>query len=133
MRQEIAQQFGVVRVERVLGMHAGNKVRRNQFGALVDQLVKGVLAVGAGFAPNDGPGGVVDAVAVSVHRLAVGLHVRLLQVGCKTVQVLVVGQDGVAAGAQEVAVPNAQRRHEHGDVLAEGGFGRVEVDPVCPV
>jgi hypothetical protein len=72
-----------------------NELRR----ALVDQLVKGVLAVGAGFAPNDGPGGVVDAVAVAVHGLAVGLHVLLLQKSDQLAQRRVIRCHMVGAGA----------------------------------
>ena len=46
----------------------------------MNELVEGVLAVRARFAPDDGAGGVVDELAVLVDVLAVGLHVELLQV-----------------------------------------------------
>jgi hypothetical protein len=43
-----------------------DEVAGDQPGALVDQLVEGVLAVGAGLAPDDGPGLIGDARAVEV-------------------------------------------------------------------
>ena len=45
----------MVVAERVVVSHGGEEVARDQLGALVDQLVEGVLAVGAGLAPDDGP------------------------------------------------------------------------------
>ena len=46
----------------------------------MNELVEGVLAVSARFAPDDGAGGIVDELAVLVDVLAVRLHVELLQV-----------------------------------------------------
>ena len=46
--------------ERVLALDGGDEVARDQLRALVDQLVEGVLAVGAGLAPDDRAGRVVD-------------------------------------------------------------------------
>ena len=44
---------------------------------LVDELVEGVLPVGAGLPPDDGAGVVVDAGALVGDVLPVGLHVPL--------------------------------------------------------
>ena len=46
----------------------------------MNELVEGVLAVSARFAPDDGAGGIVDELALPVNVLAVRLHVELLQV-----------------------------------------------------
>ena len=71
-------------------------------GALVDQLVEGVLAVGARLAPVHRAGAVVDPLAVQGDVLAVGLHGQLLQVGREPHQVLVVGQHRLGLRAEEV-------------------------------
>ena len=95
--------------ERGQAFGGGQEVRRDQRRALVDQLVERVLAVGAGLAPDDRPGGVVDRGPVAPHRLAVALHVGLLEIGRQAMEMLVVRQDGMALGAEEVAVPDAEQ------------------------
>ena len=60
-----------------------------------------------------------DRAAVPHHALAVALHVALLKVVGEVLQVMVVGQDGVALRAEEVAVPDPQQRHQHRDVLLQ--------------
>ena len=59
---------------RVSRVSHGNEVSRNQLGALVDQLVEGVLAVGARLAPEDLAGGGGDRGAIPAHALTIGLH-----------------------------------------------------------
>lgn len=54
----------------------------------MNELIEGVLSVCARFAPDDWSRRVVDTVAGSGHKLAIGLHVTLLHVRGKTVQVL---------------------------------------------
>ena len=54
----------------------------------MDELVEGVLSVGAWFSPDDGSSGVVHALTTARDVLAVALHVTLLEVGCKAVHVL---------------------------------------------
>ena len=86
-----------------------DQVAGHQPGPLVDELVEGVLAVGARLAPHDGARGGLDGAAVDVHRLAVALHVELLEVGREAPEALAVGQHRVGLRAQEVAVPDAER------------------------
>ena len=117
--EEVGEQLVVVIAERRQAFGGGQEVGRHQLGALVQQLVERVLAVGAGLAPDDRPGGIVDPRAVAPHRLAVALHVGLLEVGGQAVQMLAVGQHGVAAGAEKIAVPDAEQRHDHGHVALE--------------
>ena len=90
----------------------GDEVGRDHLGALVDQLVEGVLPVGARLAPEHLAGLRGDRRAVLADALAVGLHGQLLQVRGEPVQVLRVRQHGVAAGAEEVDVPDVQQAHQ---------------------
>ena len=73
-------------------------------GALVQQLEEGVLAVDAGFAPDDGSGIRTDGGAVAGGLFAVAFHVELLDESGQVVQVLVVRGDDVAAAAEIVDV-----------------------------
>lgn len=61
---------------------------------LVDELVEGVLPVGAGLPEVDLPRLVGEGGAVHGHPLAVALHAHLLDVGGQFGQGLAVGQDG---------------------------------------
>ena len=46
--------------DRIVGFDGGNEVARNELGTLMDQLIEGVLAVGAWLTPDDGAGRDVD-------------------------------------------------------------------------
>ena len=52
--------------ERGQGVRERNEIARHQPRPLVNQLVKGVLPVGAGFAPINRPGLVLHLLAASV-------------------------------------------------------------------
>ena len=89
------------------GCGEADEVGRHQPGALVQQLVEGVLAVGARLAPHDLAGVASRPASPSQrHRLAVALHAQLLQVGGEAGQVLAVGQHRLGLGAEEVDVPD---------------------------
>ena len=74
----------------VVGASWGNEVTWDDLGALVDQLIEGVLTVGAWLTPNDWASLVGHRVAVAIDALTVGLHVALLEVSWEAVHVLVV-------------------------------------------
>lgn len=112
------------RVERLDG---SQKVARNQLGTLVNELVKGVLAVGTGLTPNNRTRLVVDLVTSLGDRLAVRFHVTLLEVVGKLVQVLVVRQQRLSLSAVKVVVPNANKGQDDRQVLLEGLLGKVQI------
>ncbi len=62
--KDVGQQHVVVASEGIEGFVEPDEVTRNEPGALVNQLVERVLAVGAGLAPVDGAGVVVDVLSV---------------------------------------------------------------------
>ena len=118
-------------------MPSGLSVRReadevagNQLGSLVNQLVIGVLAVGAGRSPHDRAGLIVDPIAVQIDLLAVALHVELLQVGAEAAEVMIVGQDGDGLGREEVVVPNAQQAQQDRQIVLPGGGAKMFVHGV---
>ncbi len=76
---EAAGHQQVVLVADLMGRRAeGDEVGGDQLGSLVDQLVEGVLAVGAGLAPEDLAGLELHAATVEADRLPVGFHRQLL-------------------------------------------------------
>ena len=79
LREQVRHEQVVVSPERVQRPGEADEVARDQPRALVDQLVEGVLAVGARLAPDDRAGVVVDGLAREVDVLAVRLHVELLR------------------------------------------------------
>ena len=79
--KEVGEQLLVVIANLVVAVGRGDEVARNHLGALMDQLVEGVLAVRTRFTPKDRAGLVVHSLAFAVDGLAVGFHVGLLEVG----------------------------------------------------
>ena len=66
LREAVGDELGVVVAHASsCGSAAIRKSAGHDLGALVDQLVEGVLAVGAGLAPDDRAGAVLDRLATS--------------------------------------------------------------------
>eukprot|EP00760_Papus_ankaliazontas_P006658 PhM_4_TR13129/c0_g1_i1/m.69410 len=83
----------------------------------MDELVEGVLAIGARLSPHNGSSRHIHPTAVTGNVLTIALHVPLLQVGRKAVQVLVVGEDRLRLGVEEIVIPDAEQSHNDGQVL----------------
>src|SRR5262249_60132826 len=92
----------------VVSFYGGNEVARDKLRALMDELIEGVLSVGARFTPDDGASRDVDHFAVTVNVLTVTLHVALLKVSGETVHVLIIRQNCLRLGTKEIIVPDAQ-------------------------
>ena len=87
----------------------------------MQQLEEGVLAVGAGLAPDQRAGRVAASDAVERHALAVRFHVELLQIGRQARQALVVGDDRAGRITADDAVPVADEAQEQGQVFRRIG------------
>ena len=112
------------RLEAVLGDH---EFDRDDIGALMEKLEEGVLAVGAGLAPDDRPGGARDRRTVHDNALAVRFHVELLQIGRETAEPLVIGNDGARAVAEDIALVIADQPEQQRDVAVEGSGAEMVV------
>src|SRR2546425_1611326 len=95
------------------------EVTGNESRSLMNQLVEGMLTIGARLAPVDGAGIVADSLAVQGDVFAVALHSQLLQIGGESLQVLLVRQHRDGLGAEEVGIPHRQQAHEHRQVARE--------------
>ena len=112
------------------GLGEPDEVGRDQPGALMDQLVEGVLAVGSRLAPEDFAGVVRHWRAVSAHGLAVGLHRQLLQIGGETGQVVRIGQYRTGFRAEELVVPEPDQAEQHRRVGLQRRGAEMLVDDV---
>ena len=129
--EEVGEQLLVVIANLVVAVCRGDEVARNHLGALVDELVEGVLAVRTRFAPEDRTRLVVHALGIAVNGLAVGFHVGLLEVGGEAVEVLVVREHRIAGSAEEVVVPNADEGEDNGQVLVSRSGLEMLIHFVC--
>ena len=67
-----------------------NKVAGYQHSALVNKLIKCMLAIGTRLTPDHGAGGVLNPLPVPVCTLAVAFHITLLKISSKAMHVLII-------------------------------------------
>src|SRR5215471_10904551 len=103
----------MVSAEGVKRLTKPDKITWDQPRSLMNQLVKRMLTVGSRLAPIDGPGIVVEFFTIESYMFAVALHRQLLQVGRKSLQILLVRQHRDGLSAEEIVVPDGQEAHEH--------------------
>jgi hypothetical protein len=115
----IRQKHIVVATKRIERLPERDEVTRDEPGALMDQLIEGVLPVGSGLAPVDRAGLVIDFRTIERDMLAVALHRQLLEIRREALQVLFVGQHRDGLCAKEIIVPHGQEAHQHWQVPLE--------------
>ena len=81
--------------QRIMADGGRQKIAGYEFGTLMNQLIKSMLAVCAGLTPDDGAGLMLNRLSASIHRLAIAFHITLLQVSRETVQALIIGQNSI--------------------------------------
>ena len=96
----------------------------------MDHLVEGVLAVGAGLAPEDGRRIPADLISIEHHVLAVRLHLKLLQVGREARHLSYIRKDRDRREVHQVAVPNADEAHQDRHVLFQRSAAQMLIDGV---
>ena len=115
LRQHVCEQKAVLGREILfMPLRRGHEFARHDIGALVDHLEEGMLAIGAGLAPHNGPRGQIEGIARKRHPLAVALHLELLEIGRQARQPLIVGQHGAGGIAHHLPVPDPGQRQRHG-------------------
>ena len=125
LSKEVGEQDIVMVSNWVLRLNRREEIAWDEFGSLVDQLVEGVLAIGACLTPDDGTSLVVDSLGVLCDEFAVAFHLKLLQIVGKASHVLVVRENSNGISAVEVVVPDSNQGHDHGKIVFQ--FGRLEV------
>jgi hypothetical protein len=76
-------------LDRVVALSGQDEVGGDELGALVEQLVEGVLSVGRWLTEEDGSGGVLDVISTASDGLSIRLHGQLLEVSREPVEVLI--------------------------------------------
>ncbi len=98
----------------------------------MNQLVEGVLAIGAGLPPNDRAGAVIDRLAVHRDAFAVAFHVALLEIIGEKAQGMVVRQQHMRFGMVKIVIPNAEQGHDNRNISLKRGVAEMFIDLVRP-
>lgn len=93
----------------IVSLHRCYEIAGNYMRALMDELEEGVLPIGARLSPNDWTGGIRHRLGIAFrHRLPIAFHVTLLEISSKSMQILIVRQNGVSACIIEIGIPDAE-------------------------
>jgi len=130
LSEKVGQKNVVMPPERIKRFNRGQKVAGDQLRSLMNQLIKGMLTVGARFPPDDWASAPRNGFPFSIHALAVAFHIALLKVSREAVKILIVGKDGVRLGIVKVVVPDAKESKGHRQVLLNGGLEEMFVHGV---
>ena len=74
----------------MFGICKANKITRDDKFALMQQLMKRMLSIGASLAKQNWTGNIVNFLAITGYRFAIALHVELLQVCRQTSEAMVI-------------------------------------------
>src|SRR5271165_5991942 len=85
----------------------------------MDQLIEGVLAIGARLSPIDGASVAGNGRSIQPDVLAIALHRQLLQIGGESLQVLLVRQHSGRLRAEKIVVPDSEQAHEYWKIAPE--------------
>src|SRR5271157_1323029 len=96
----------MMRADGIQGLTEGDEITGNELRALVNHLIKGMLAIGPRLTPVNGGGLMRHSLSLDRDLLAIALHGQLLKVRGKSLQVLFVGQHSHGLGTEEIVVPN---------------------------
>src|SRR6516225_1370421 len=115
--EDIGKQHVMMPTQRIEWLDERDEIARYEPRTLMDQLIKGMLAVGARLTPIDRPRIIVDCDPVDCHMLAIALHGQLLEIGWKTLQILLIRQHGNSLRREEIIVPHAEEPHQNRQVV----------------
>src|SRR5262245_996394 len=74
LSENIGEQHIMMAAQWIERLPEANEVAGNEAGALMNQLIKGVLPVGPGFTPVDGTCVVTDCFSIELDMLPVAFH-----------------------------------------------------------
>ena len=98
---------------RVMRLGRHYKIAGNDCCALMKKLIECVLTICSRFTPNDWSCCIIYFISASVYVLSIALHIALLEVGRESMHVLIIRQYSFAFVIPEIAVPDANQRHDH--------------------
>ena len=127
--QQLAMMFSVA-VATMRRLRKTYKIARHQLGALMQQLVKGMLAIGAGLTPYNRASLIIHRCAVFGDPLAIALHIALLEVGREPAEVLIIRQDSFGLRMPKVVIPGTNKPENNRRVLGQRGSAEVLIHSV---
>jgi len=80
LRANVGDEDIMVTAERIKRLDECDEIARDESRALMDQLIEGMLAIGAGFAPINWPRREVHFLSIESHVFAIALHRELLEI-----------------------------------------------------
>ena len=97
----------------------------------MDQLIEGMLAVRARFAPDDRAAGHLQIGAIHAYALAVAFHFKLLKIGRQAVEKIIIRQHGTGRVATNLIVPDTHKgQHGRQVILPLSGL-KMPVHRLC--
>ena len=108
----------------------GDEINWVHLRALMEQLQKRMLTVGAGLSPNQRSRIPCD-FSISPDGFPVALHVSLLEVSRQAAQIFGVRQNNMRSMPQKVLVPMTKQRQQHRNVVPERRLLEMTVDTSC--
>src|SRR5690348_4953000 len=113
--------------DRIVTDRGGQEIARHYLRALMYQLVERVLPVCSRLSPYDRTCLIHHRISSSVDGFSIALHVALLEVRGKPMEILIVWQDGFRCCAEKIVIPHADERQYYGDVFLERGITEMDV------
>jgi hypothetical protein len=117
----------VVASQMIKRLNKSYEVAGNEFGPLMDHLVKRMLPISTRLSPVDWPGLVSNLSPVKRDVLSVALHRQLLEVSREALQILFIRKNRNGLYIKEVVVPDTQQSHEYRQVALERGSAEMFV------
>ena len=71
--------------------------------------------------PEDRSCLIVDRLSALIHMFTITFHIALLEVGRKTMEVLIIGQDCFCMPAKEIIIPYSDQAKDDRNVFIKGG------------
>src|SRR5436190_1923933 len=108
-----------------------NKITGNQWCALVYQLIKSMLSIGAWFSPDYWTCRISNCFPISIYTFAITFHISLLEISRKPVHVLIVWKDGLALCTKKINVPKADQCKQYRNVFFKISILEMFISRMC--
>src|SRR5690349_14618920 len=108
--------------QRIVADGRRNEIAWDDLRALMDQLIKSMLPIRSRLSPDHRAGGIRNRLVVAIHILSIALHIPLLEIRRKPVQVLIIWQNGFGTGTKKIGIPDAQHGHDNGNIFFESSI-----------
>src|ERR1700730_7972960 len=115
----------------VAGLQDGDEIDWRNSGALMQQLKKSMLTVGAHIAPDDRTSRRLQRAAVEADTLAVAFHFKLLEISRKMAQIMMVGRNRYRTGAEQIAMPDTHQPQHHRHILFQRRVAEMGIHGMC--